>query len=194
MKHSEIIEFWFSELKAENWFVQNDEIDKTIIDRFSEIYTKATAGELDDWQNKPEGALALIIILDQFPRNMFRKKPQSFAFDHLAREVSNRAIEKGFDMLMDFQKRIFVYMPFMHSEKIEDQDACIKLIAERMGEKGKNNLIHAKAHRHVIEMFGRFPFRNEALSRNSTAEESKWLKEGGYGKAVQLFEEDSDNS
>ncbi|MCY4446077.1 MAG: DUF924 domain-containing protein [Rhodobacteraceae bacterium] len=189
----EVIDFWFNELEPQQWFFQNDDVDQLIIERFTTLYNEAIAGNLQSWADDPDGALALVIILDQFPRNMFRQSGQSFAFDHKAREAARLAINKGFDFKLPSEKRIFIYMPFMHSEELSDQDYCVQLIAERMGEKGKLNLIHAKAHRYVIESFGRFPFRNDAIGRDSTREEIAWLKEGAYQSAVKLFEDQSAN-
>ncbi len=187
--HTDVVDFWFGSLQPEQWFRQSDEVDDLIVERFASLYEEAVADRLDPWLNEPEGALGLVIILDQFPRNMFRGHERSFAFDHKAREVARAAISKGFDMKLPPMKRIFLYMPFMHSENLVDQDYCIDLIANRMGEAGKINLVHARAHRHVIEVFGRFPFRNEALDRTSTPDEIRWLEQGAYQSAVRLIEE-----
>ena len=123
------------------------EIDDKIIDRFGDAWNKAARGEFDGWTENADGALALIILLDQFPRNMFRGSGKSFATDALARKVADRAIGDGHDMRMTEKQRLFIYMPFMHSEELAEQDRCIELIGERMPETGATNLLHARAHR-----------------------------------------------
>ncbi len=165
------------------------EIDDKIIDRFGDAWNKAARGEFDGWTENADGALALIILLDQFPRNMFRGSGKSFATDALARKVADRAIGDGHDMRMTEKQRLFIYMPFMHSEELAEQDRCIELIGERMPETGATNLLHARAHRGIIEMFGRFPYRNDALGRASTPDEAEWMANVGYRGYVRQLEE-----
>ncbi len=185
----EILAFWFEEISPMEQFMGGPEIDDRISQRFGGAWEQAASGECNDWAESADGALALVILLDQFPRNMFRGSGKSFATDQMAREVADRAIRDGHDMQMAEPRRLFLYMPFMHSEELAEQDRCVDLIAERMTETGAQNLLHARAHRGIIEMFGRFPYRNEALGRENTAEEAEWMANVGYRKFVQDLEE-----
>ncbi|MCY4260146.1 MAG: DUF924 domain-containing protein, partial [Rhodobacteraceae bacterium] len=144
----------------------------------------AVAGKLDDWLTDSSSGLALLILLDQFPRNMFRGSAKAFASDARARRNASLMIERDLDLALPPERRHFVYLPFMHSEDPADQDRCIKFIRERMAENGEENLLHARAHKEIIHRFGRFPYRNQALGRINTREEDDWLKGGGYGAIV----------
>ncbi|MCY3880333.1 MAG: DUF924 domain-containing protein [Rhodobacteraceae bacterium] len=185
----QVLEFWFKELSPQDHFMGGDRVDGMIKDRFADLWQCAAGGGCSEWEGEAASILALILVLDQFPRNMFRGSGQSFHSDALAREVASRAIENGLDMQISEPDRLFFYMPFMHSERLGDQDRCVTLIAERMKETGKQNLLHAKAHRGIIELFGRFPYRNEALGRENSPEESDWMQNVGYMKFVQQLEE-----
>ncbi len=185
----QVLEFWFETLSHEQKFAANDEVDAKIRTQFLDAWYSAAGGGLADWETSAESALALVILLDQFPRNMFRGSGQSFHSDALAREVANRAIERGFDMQFEEMKRIFFYLPFMHSERIEDQDRCVALIGERMQESGQVSLLHARAHREVVRKFGRFPFRNEALEREYAEEEKEMMDFSVYLKIVDELKE-----
>lgn len=185
----QVLEFWFETLTPADHFSGEQRVDDMITSRFHGVWMQAAGGGHSAWEQCPEGALALVILLDQFPRNMFRASGQSFHSDALAREVANRAIERGFDLRINEPKRLYFYMPFMHSERLDDQDRCIELLAERMRETGEQNLLHARAHRGIIELFSRFPYRNEALQRKNTAEETAWLAQVGYMKFVQQLAE-----
>jgi uncharacterized protein (DUF924 family) len=177
-----ILAFWFDEAGPKKWYNGGDAFDAEIRARF-EGFTIATAADIrrdnwHDWETSANSALALIIILDQFPRNMFRSTKAAFAFDPLALEVAKRAIERGDDLKIGQDRRAFVYMPFMHSERISDQDECVRLMDMRIDNAG--SLHHAKEHRKLIVKFGRFPHRNDTLGRQSTPEEQQFLDVGGY--------------
>jgi len=175
---AEVTAFWLSAGEAA-WYKQDAAFDAEIRDRFLPAWQAAHDGGLQDWAIDAEGALGFIILTDQFPRNMFRGDARSFATDDLAKSVSCRAIERGWDMRTSEPERQFFYLPFMHSERLSEQDRGVRLIAERM-EQG-NNLLHAKAHREIIRRFNRFPYRNDALGRETTAAEQAFLDAGGYG-------------
>lgn len=185
MNPEAVLKFWFETLTMKDWFSGEERVDKMIADQFLELWEKSVAGKCDVWMKTPQGALALILVLDQFPRNMFRKSGKSFESDPIARSVANRVIEEGLDMELPEGKRMFVYLPFMHSEDLAEQDRCVELISERMPVAGTENLVHAKAHREIIRTFGRFPYRNQALGRADTPEESAWLEQVGYMKMVE---------
>ena len=137
-----------------------------------------------EWRETPEARLALVIVLDQFPRNMFRGSGKAFSTDKVALAAAKCAIDKNWDMKIDEPARQFFYMPLMHSENLIDQDRCVRLMLTRMPETGAPNLLHAKVHREVIRRFGRFPYRNEALSRQTTLPEAAFVNEGGYGAVL----------
>lgn len=134
--------------------------------------------DIAGWDAQPDSSLALIIALDQFPRNMYRGTKAAFAFDNAALTQASAMVEKGWDLKIDQSRRAFVYMPYMHSEDMAAQNECVRLMDSRLD--NANNLHHAKEHRKVIERFGRFPHRNAVLGRESTAEETAFLKSGGY--------------
>jgi len=167
-----LIDFWFSPRVAKLWFNSTPAFDDELRERFADTYQAGYHGELDDWEATALGALALVILFDQIPLNIFRKQPQSFATEARAREVAARAIARGFDAELDDPQKAFLYMPYMHSEKLADQDTSVDLFT-RAGL--KNNLRFAQHHREIVRRFGRFPHRNEILGRQSTAEEVAWL-------------------
>ena len=167
-----LIDFWFSPRVAKLWFNSTPAFDDELRERFADTYQAGYHGELDDWEATALGALALVILFDQIPLNIFRKQPQSFATEARAREVAVRAIARGFDAELDDPQKAFLYMPYMHSEKLADQDTSVDLFT-RAGL--KNNLRFAQHHREIVRRFGRFPHRNEILGRQSTAEEVAWL-------------------
>ncbi len=180
-----IIEFWVNEVGPSGWYNSTEVLDQTIRDRFMTDWEAAKSGAFDAWSRCPEKSLALLILLDQFPRNMFRDDPRAFATDKKAREVANLSIEQGFDKRTAEPQRQFYYLPLMHSECLQHQERSVRLIKDRMPESGDSNLLHAKVHREVIRMFGRFPYRNAALNRTNTAPEQEFMDGGGYGKIVQ---------
>jgi uncharacterized protein (DUF924 family) len=176
----DVLHFWFVESQPSQWFQKNDAFDKQIRDRFSMIVDMARDGLCDGWAVDAEGALALCIVLDQFPRNIFRNSAEAFASDEKALNIAKRAIRNGFDQVLPPIKRRFIYLPFEHSEAMEDQDRSVALF-ETMRDEDPVGYEYALRHRDVIARFGRFPHRNSALGRASTAEEVAYLKQPGAG-------------
>lgn len=187
-KPEEILSFWFTRLPHEKgsgearkvWFLKDSAFDQEILTRFGAVYAQAVAGELDHWQETPEGTLALILLLDQFPRNMFRGTPQAFATDDKALALAKAAIERGFDQSLPPIKRWFVYLPLMHSEDLLDQHHCVDQFHSLRDHPDITSAsTYAEKHRDVIARFGRFPHRNSILGRASTPEEEEFLKQPG---------------
>jgi len=173
---AEILNFWFNELKPEQWFTKSDQVDKTIRDRFLDIHNKASACELDNWRNDSEGSLAEIIVLDQFSRNLYRDSPRAFAQDGMALVLAQEAISKGFHEDFSTVQKHFLYLPFMHSESLLIHDRAVELYTA-LGQ--ERNLEFEMKHRAIIERFGRFPHRNVILGRESTLEEIEFLSGPG---------------
>lgn len=180
----EILEFWLDQVGESGWYMQDDTLDAEIRARFEDTWTKACEGSYSLWLTYPSGALAYLILMDQFPRNMFRGEARAFASDKAALMVAKAAVDRKWDLRIDEPARQFFYLPMMHSESLCDQERCVRLMHERMPETGASNLLHARAHREVIRLFGRFPYRNEALRRTSTAPEQDYVSAGGYGSTV----------
>ena len=180
-----ILDFWLKDVGPSGWYQVSDELDQTIRDRFTAEWQAAARGDYHSWKSCPNKSLALVILLDQFPRNMFRGDKRAFATDKKARCATAFALHAGFDMRTPEPERQFYYLPLMHSECLTDQERCVRLMMTRMPEGGEANLIHAKVHREIIRMFGRFPFRNEALSRAFTLPETAFLADGGYQKIME---------
>lgn len=172
---SAINEFWFEETKPQQWFQINPEFDEIIKKRFLDSYELAANGVCDEWKTDAEGCLALCILLDQFPRNMFRGSEKVFETDKQALLISKHAIHRGFDQILVPMKRRFLYIPFMHSENINDQKRSVELF-EKMQVQDPMGYEHALRHYREIERFGRFPYRNKALGRDNTPEEDEYLK------------------
>lgn len=185
---AEVLAFWLDEVGPEGWYNSTDALDETIRTRFLSTWELGAEGGLSDWLQNAEGAMAYVILLDQFPRNMFRGAGQSFATDKKSLCAAKCAITKGWDLKAEEPQRQFFYLPLMHSECLSDQDRCIRLMMERMPETGAANLLHARAHREVIREFGRFPYRNEALGRATTSHEAIYMANGGYGATVRQLE------
>mgnify|MGYP001026689619 CR=1 FL=1 len=181
----EVLEFWLDEVGPDGWYGGTEALDQKIRDRFLDSWKEACAGAHSLWLTYPSGTLAYIILMDQLPRNMFRGQAQAFASDNAAIAAAKCAVDKGWDMKIDEPARQFFYLPMMHSENLCDQERCVRLMLTRMPEYGASNLLHAKVHREVIRRFGRFPYRNEALSRDTTAPEAAFVAEGGYGAVLQ---------
>lgn len=182
MKNSreDVLSFWFTETAPVQWFQVSPEFDTMVKERFLDLFRMAQQGICDGWTVSADGALALVILFDQFPRNMFRDTPEAYATDHLALKISRQAIEKGFDQVFVPLKRRFLYLPFEHSENLEDQKRSVSLF-ETMKEEDPLGFEYALRHQSVIEKFGRFPHRNKILGRESSPEEEKYLKEfGGF--------------
>lgn len=177
-----ILNFWFEDTPRKNHFVSTPAFDAKVRRLFAAAIEREAQRYGEDghpWLDKADDALALIVLFDQFTRNVWRGSGKAFAFDPLARKTADAMVEAGFDWAVPDDRRAFVYMPFMHSEKLADQDRCIALCAERLPE-GNNTVEHARKHRAVIAQFGRFPYRNDALGRPSTSAERNYLRSGGY--------------
>lgn len=177
-----ILDFWFVKAGSQKWYNGGDAFDAEIRARF-EDFTIRTAAEMrksndHDWEAEPASTLALILTLDQFTRNMFRATKAAFAFDDLALSVAKRAVDRGADLKIDQNRRAFMYMPYMHSEQLADQDECVRLMDMRI--ENQSSLHHANEHRKLIVKFGRFPHRNAILGRQSTVDEIRFLQAGGY--------------
>jgi uncharacterized protein (DUF924 family) len=172
----DVLAFWLA-AGHERWFEPDEAFDAQIRQRFAATYEDAAAGRLSAWENSPEGALALVIVLDQFPRNMFRGSAKSFASDPLARDAAERAIARGFDQRVAMPQRAFFYLPFEHSEELGDQERAVALI----GATGDADLLKwAELHADIVRRFGRFPHRNAVLGRTTTPEERAFLDDGGF--------------
>lgn len=174
----EVLEFWLP-LGVKGWFAVDPEIDHQIRLRFLDLWGAAWEGGLRDWQESPRGMLAFLILTDQFPRNMFRGDARAFATDEFARAAARRAVMQGLDLAIDGAERCFFYLPFEHSESMGDQDWSVDLAEDRLLQGAF--ILNAKAHREVIRRFGRFPYRNKALNRETLPEEQVFLDAGGYG-------------
>jgi uncharacterized protein (DUF924 family) len=172
----DVLSFWFDELGREAWFRKNDAMDAVIRDRFARVHDRAASEPVEAALTSPRRALAAVVVLDQFSRNMFRGTPQAFASDAKAREIAREAVARGFDTPFDIHGRSFLYMPFEHSEDLGDQERAVTLI----GALGDDEYTrYALAHRDIIARFGRFPHRNGVLGRVSTAEEEDFLRQPG---------------
>jgi uncharacterized protein (DUF924 family) len=172
----EVVSFW-NEAGEDQWFKSDPAFDDAVRARFLETYEAGVAGKLSDWERSADGALALTLLLDQFPRNMFRGTSRAFATDRRALDIVKRAIDAGFDRQVPEELHTFFYMPFMHSEELAEQERSVAL----MNQEGKQeNVKYAEIHRDAIKRFGRFPHRNEILGRASTPEEIAYLAGGGF--------------
>ncbi len=173
---SDVLTFWFSDNAKEHWFKKTDAFDNECRDRFGSAAEAAKSGALDHWAETPEGALALVILLDQIPRNIHRGTREAFAGDEKALATAKAAIARGFDVATPSDKRNFFYLPFQHSERLADQERGMELYATNDVDDG---LRWMKAHHKIIARFGRFPHRNAILGRASTSEEEGFLSEPG---------------
>lgn len=171
----DILDFWFNQTSPAQWFQVSEEFDALVRDRYGVLHHNAASGLVDDWQTDSDGALALCIVLDQFPRNMFRGRAEAFSTDKKALLVAKQAIHKGFDIILTPLKRRFLYLPFEHSENLSDQKRSVQLF-ETMKSDDPVGYEHALKHYQVIERFGRFPGRNKALGRESSPEEIEYLQ------------------
>jgi uncharacterized protein (DUF924 family) len=169
---SAVLDFWFAPEMEKRWFRSSEALDAEIRERFASPWQAGRDGRLAHWEETPEGALALVILLDQFPLNMFRNRPEGFSTEAAARQVAERAIARGFDRQLDGAALAFLYLPFMHSEDLADQERSVRLF-EAAGL--TENLRFARHHRDIVARFGRFPHRNAILGRDSSQEEVDWL-------------------
>jgi uncharacterized protein (DUF924 family) len=171
-----VLAFW-RKAGPKRWFAKSAAFDRQIRAQFLPTYRAAAARALSHWEREPTRTLALAIVLDQFPRNMFRRSARAFAADPLARQVARRAIAKGFDRRVPPGERQFLYLPFEHSESLADQQRCVALF-RATGD--AESLKWAQLHADIIRRFGRFPHRNAALGRATTARERAFLDGGGF--------------
>ena len=184
---AEVLAFWFGREEdpgydgwREEWFRKDEAFDAEVTDRFGGLYERAAAGDLDGWRADAEGCLALVIALDQFPRNMFRGDAKTHATDGKALETAKDAIARGLDRELGPFQKMFLYMPFMHSEVLEDQRRSEELFEKLAGDHGGPDVReYAVGHREIVERFGRFPHRNVILGRGTTPEEAEFLTQPG---------------
>jgi uncharacterized protein (DUF924 family) len=171
-----ILAFW-RQAGYYRWYGRDDAFDAEIRRRFLQTWQQASAGDLSSWKGSDEGALALVIVLDQFPRNMFRDNAMMYSSDALARDVAGHAVDRGVDARIEPSLRQFLYLPFMHSEHLPDQLRCIELLQR---DSDAESLKYAHGHADIIRRFGRFPHRNRMLERETTADEQAFLDAGGF--------------
>jgi uncharacterized protein (DUF924 family) len=186
----DILHFWFDDPNQPDseygqqrkiWFKKNPDFDQQIRDRFLADYNRAAQGDLDHWHHQPQACLALILLLDQFPRNLFRGQPQAFATDDQALELAQCAIAHHYDQQLQPVERIFLYLPLEHSENMDHQEQAVQLFQQLHAShpEFENSLDYALRHRDVIARFGRFPHRNQILGRETTPEEAEFLQQPG---------------
>jgi uncharacterized protein (DUF924 family) len=193
-EHETVLDYWFGDLKgpfdkgerSKIWFGGGEEIDREIAARFGELHARACAGELDHWRDNPRSLLALVILFDQFSRNIHRKQPEAFAQDERALQLTLHALDQGMDPSLRFIERVFLYMPMMHSESVEVHqrgqavfDALVAACPEAHREAYADYPRYMRRHADIVARFGRYPHRNEILGRTTTDEERAFLKEPG---------------
>lgn len=188
-RHRLILNFWFGDSEAPSeygqqrkiWFRKSPQFDQEIRQKFLSDYRHAVAGNYDHWQHQPRPCLALILLLDQFPRNLFRDSPQAFATDERAHQIAEYALHQGFDEQLIPVERMFVYLPLEHQEDLSCQQRCVDLFEQlvAIAPELASSLDYARRHRDVIARFGRFPHRNGILNRTNTPEEAEFLRQPG---------------
>jgi uncharacterized protein (DUF924 family) len=180
IKPDQVLDFWTG-AGPKAWFAHDPAFDEEIRGRFEAVHFAASRGEFLDWAQDARGALALLILVDQFPRNLWRGSAHAFATDPMARAIARDAVERGFDRQVEPVLRPFFYLPFEHSERIEDQDRAVGLCEALRDDSGDEDTLRwAHLHRDIIVRFGRFPHRNRALGRTTTPEEQAFLDGGGF--------------
>lgn len=182
MTPAAILAFWFDEAGPKRWFGGGPQFDALMRRRFGRLaHEFRTVRSLRGhaWLDQADSALALVLVLDQFPRNIWRGSNAAFSLDALGLEAAHLMLDAGHDRALAHDRRVFAYMPFMHSESLADQELCVRLCAERLPA-GEGTLRHARAHRDIIAKFGRFPYRNAVVGRADTPEEAAWLAADGY--------------
>ena len=170
-----VIDFWRA-AGPSLWFAKDADFDRRFRERFLALHEAGARGQLTDWSATAEGALALVLLLDQFPRNAFRGTPRMYDTDAMARQVADRAVKAKFDLAVANDLSLFFYLPFAHSENLADQDRSVELVRRL----GQPNIAHAEGHRDIIRRFGRFPHRNAILGRTMRPEEQQFLDAGGF--------------
>lgn len=182
MSPDEVLEFWFVASGPGKWYNGGDGFDAEIRQKFEATTIEFTAifkkNKTHKWEQDEQSVLALILLFDQFPRNMYRGTKAAFAFDDWGLQIAQRAIERGYDLKAPQDRRAFFYMPFMHTEDLTIQDECVHLIDMRI--ENENTVFHAREHQKLIAKYGRFPYRNEVLGRTNTRAEEVFLRDGGY--------------
>lgn len=173
---SAVVAFWREAGARGRWFDKDADFDRAFRERFLDLHMEVAARRHDGWLASAEGALALLILADQFPRNAFRGTGHMYATDPLARHYARKALEAGHMERVELELRLFFCLPFAHSEEMADQDLSVRLNAGL----GQPWLAHAEGHRDIIRRFGRFPHRNPVLARTTTAEEAAFLEGGGF--------------
>ena len=184
----EVLDFWLGEIGPQGWYAGGEEIDALCRDRFGDLWQAAHDGGLEHWVEGTVGTLAYLIVCDQFPRNIHRSTALAFATDARALTAAKRAVAEGWDLNAPEPERQFFYMPFEHSEDPADQVLAVQYLTERLASE-PDMALHARAHQAVIARFGRFPFRNAALGRDSTAAEDAFMAQGGYMAEVNRLRE-----
>lgn len=172
----DVLNFWFSPKVKPLWFKKSTDFDREIEQRFLDTYQRGKTGALDSWRDSSKDILALIIVLDQFPRNMFRNTPQAFTTDKQAVELTKFAVSNNYQQNLSAEEQVFLYMPLMHSENKKDQEKCVELFT-KLGR--QDNLKFAIKHQEIIDRYGRFPHRNQILNRESTPAEKEFLTQPG---------------
>jgi len=169
---NKILDFWFSPPMSKHWFASTHELDQQLKELFESDWRQAKDGDFDHYSNSAEGCLALVILFDQIPLNIFRGQAESFSTEQTAVKITKFAIDNGFENEIDISRRAFLFMPLMHSENMQDQNLAVTCFEKSAMQ---DNLRFALHHREIIERFGRFPHRNAILGRESTADEIKYL-------------------
>ncbi|MCB9988774.1 MAG: DUF924 domain-containing protein [Rhodospirillales bacterium] len=177
---SEVLHFWFKEIQPQQWYQVSDAFDREVRERFAVVYNMSKEGLCDGWKGDPDGCLALCLVLDQFPRLIYRDTPTAYDTDGKALLVAKYAVAKGFDHALPPMKRRFIYMPYRHSERLSDQIECVALF-DSMKKDDPQGYEHAVRHRDVIERFDRFPHRNKIMGRENTPEEEAFMAENPQG-------------
>lgn len=174
---AEVLSFWFGPGMEERWFKKDPDFDREVRERLQGHYERARSGDYDHWMDSAKGSLALCLLLDQVPRNLFRDDRRAFATDDRARQVTICALDQGFDRALRQAERLFLYLPLEHSEDLDDQERCVELVATLDAK--PDWLDYSVRHRDVIARFGRFPHRNRVMGRETTEEEAAFLEEPG---------------
>lgn len=182
----EVLDYWLGAVGPDGWYAGGDDLDGEIAALFGPIWQAARDGNIEHWVDGAAGSLGYLIVCDQFSRNMHRGSALAFATDARARDAARRAIAAGWDMDAPEPERQFFYMPFEHSEDMADQDLALQYLTERVPSR-PDMALHARVHRAIIEKFGRFPYRNAALGRQSSEAEQQFIAQGGYGALLAQF-------
>ena len=182
----EVLDYWLGAVGPDGWYAGGDDLDGEIAALFGPIWQAAQDGNIEHWVDGAAGSLAYLIVCDQFSRNMHRGSALAFATDARARDAARRALAAGWDLDAPEPERQFFYMPFEHSEDMADQDLAVQYLTERVPSR-PDMALHARVHRAIIEKFGRFPYRNAALGRQSSEAEQQFIAQGGYGALLAQF-------